>query len=101
MTLGHVEFDAAGPFGVDARFDVAPAWFVGARLGAQRVRYAVRPEPLMSVLGDTTGWYAGASIGRDFGDAWSMSVGYERASADFGTGRLHSDRLALRGEYRY
>ena len=100
--LGHVLYDAAGPFvGLAARFDIAPSWFIGARAGAQRVSYDVQPKPFSKLLDDATGSYAGVSVGRDFGDAWSLAIGLDHSNIDFGTGRLHSNRLALQGEYRY
>jgi long-subunit fatty acid transport protein len=102
VALRHVRYAAAGPFvGFAARFDIAPSWFIGARAGAQRARYDVKPKPVHDLLEDKTGSYLGVSVGYDVGDAWSLGLGVDHSSIDFGSGRLHSNRLALQAEYRY
>jgi OOP family OmpA-OmpF porin/outer membrane immunogenic protein len=97
-----VEFSAKGPsLGLNARFDIAPAWFVDARVGAQRVNFSLQPSPAVMPIDDETGWYAGVGIGHDFGRAWSLGLGYDHVHADFGSGNIDSDRLGVRAEYRF
>jgi OOP family OmpA-OmpF porin/outer membrane immunogenic protein len=97
-----VEFSAKGPsLGFDARFDIAPAWFVDARVGAQRANYSLRPSPLVMPIDNENGWYAGVGIGHDFGRAWSLGLGYDRVHVGFGTGDVDSDRLSVQAEYRF
>lgn len=97
-----LEFRATGPtLGLDARFDIAPTWFVDARVGAQRANYSMRPTPPMMPVGDETGWYAGVGVGHDFGQAWSVGLGYDRVHVDFGYGDVDADQLGLQAEYRF
>lgn len=97
-----IAFRAKGPaLGLDARFDIAPAWFVGARVGVQRANFSLRPSPRVMPIDDETGWYAGVGIGHDFGRAWSLALGYDRVQVDFGNGDVDSDQLGVQAEYRF
>jgi OOP family OmpA-OmpF porin/outer membrane immunogenic protein len=97
-----VEFSAKGPaLGLDARFDIAPAWFVGARVGAQRANFSLQPPPIAMPIDDETGWYAGVRIGHDFSRAWSLGLGYDHVRVGFGNSDIDSDQLGVHAEYRF
>jgi len=101
-SLIPIRFGAKGPtIGIDARFDLAPAWYVGARVGAQRANYSLRPRPFMMPAADETGWYAGARIGHDIGPAWSLALAYDRVHVGFGAGDIDSDQWGVQAEYRF
>jgi len=89
--------------GANARFQVAPKWYLSARGGLYSWEgHGVSNDvvPFRKSLSDTS-WYAGAGAGYDFTDKFSMGVNFDHYDASSDNVDLSTNMVSVSAEYRF
>ncbi len=95
--------------GASGRFNLSPKWHVGGRAGFLRASVDFRAPIYESdgsfVLGhhddNADGWYAGAGVGYDFSNHFSVGLNYDYYSARAYGYRMNPDVVSVSGEFRF
>ncbi|MEO7068749.1 MAG: porin family protein [Rhodanobacter sp.] len=89
--------------GVNGHFNLTPNWYLSARTGL----YAWKGHGLSNDVSpvrkglDDTSWYAGAGVGYDFSNNFSVGVNYDYYDAEKQHVDLSTDMVSVSAEYRF
>ncbi len=89
--------------GVNGHFNLTPNWYVSAHTGLYRWSgdgLTKDANPVRKSTNDTS-WYAGAGVGYDFSNNFSLGVNYDYYDASKKHLDLNSDMVSVNVEYRF
>lgn len=95
--------------GASGRFNLPPKWYIGGRAGFLRASVDSRAQIYGSdgsfVLGHyddhADDWYAGAGVGYEFSNHFSVGLNYDYYSARTYGYRMNPDVVSVSGEVRF
>jgi OOP family OmpA-OmpF porin/outer membrane immunogenic protein len=89
--------------GANAHFNLATNWFVTAHAGLYfwKGHGMGKQEDALHRSLSKTSWYAGAGVGYDFSNDFSISVNYDYYKAKKHDVSLTQDMISVGGEYRF
>ena len=89
--------------GVNGHFNITPNWYVSGRTGLYGWTghgLSNDANPIRKGLDDTS-WYAGAGVGYDFSNNFSVGVNYDYYDAKKQHVDLSTDMVSVSAEYRF
>lgn len=102
VTAGAADISISGwNIGANGHFNLSDNWYVSGRLGVFHGKTEVG-LPGLGNLDDTSNkWYAGAGVGYDFNNNFSVGVNYDYYKASKSGLNFSPDLISVSGEYRF
>ncbi|NID15791.1 porin family protein [Luteibacter yeojuensis] len=88
--------------GVNGHFNIDPQWYISGRAGIYAWKgHGTSNNDLNRHDLDKTSWYAGAGVGYDFSNNWSLGINYDHYDAKKNGLDLSTNMTSVSAEYRF